>query len=624
MKLYLTAAVAALATAPALAQEVHMLDPIIVGGGLAPIEAAVYGRAVSVITAQEMEERGIVTVQQALRSVPGVAVNSSGGSYTQVRIRGAESNHTLILIDGVEAAGGDGEYILAGLETANIERIEVLRGPQSVYYGSNASAGVINIVTRKGTEGTHYGATLEYGAGWNASGFVSWRDARGALSLGLGRHDDEGWDTSGNDGEKDGIDRRTLQLAGDYEVAEGLTLGFTFRRAEEHSESDSENYMATGPGDYLVDDPAPYSDRDEQTAQVWAAYETPDGRLATRLSWERTEDATGYNGFTPTETESEALKARLTYGIDGAIGTGDHLLILMAERETDASDENPAYNRETLSGAVEYRATLMDRLDLQLGLRYDDNSSFEDAVTWNAAASYRFDNGIRLHASAGTGVVNPTYFELFANVTYGTPPFTYTYLGNPGLTPETNRSFDIGVELPFAEGRGLLDVTYFNETLTDEIMAVQTSPGNYSYVNQSGDSDRQGVEVSGTFQASDAVALRANYTYLRATNPDGSVELRRPRHELGLGATVTGLQGRGTLDVDARYVAGNYDTQYWGAYAVAELPSYITVDVAGRYRVTDNLTLTARVENLFDEQYSDTWGYASRGRTAYVGVSSEW
>lgn len=600
---------------PAQAQEPTALDPIIVSGGLTPIEAARYGRAASVITAQEIEERGILSVQEALRAVPGVSVNGTGHSSTQVRIRGGEGNHTLILIDGVEAAGGDGEYILTGLETANIERIEVLRGPQSVYYGSNASAGVINIITKKGTGGFEHGGSAELGAGWMASGFVAYRDARGGLSLGVTKRDDEGWDYSGSDGEKDGITRQTLTLAGDYEVAEGLRLGFTYRKSEERYEYDSNSYTAMTADQYVVDDPTQFSNRDEQTMQVYADYTGPGGRMSGRLSYERTNNAQGDNGFAPTETEGDALRLRLSYGLDGPVSSGAHILSLLAEHETDSSSSNPLYARENDSVALEYRGSFAGGLDVQLGARFDDNSVFGDSVTWTAAASYTLAGGIRLHASAGTGVVNPSYFELYAN--------SFGYTGNPTLDPERNKSFDIGVEVPFAQGRGVIDVTYFNETLTDEITSVSTGPSTYSYINQTGDSDRQGVEVSGRFAATDNLDLRLNYTWLDASNPDGSIEVRRPKHELGLGATLRTFGGRGTLSADARYVAGNYDTQFFGSYATARLPDYWKVDLAATYDVSDNVSLNARVENLFDTDYSDSWGYASRGRTIYVGLSAQ-
>ena len=241
----------------------------------------------------------------------------------------------MILIDGVEAAGGDGEYILTGLETANIERIEVLRGPQSVYYGSNASAGVVNIITKKGTGGFEYGGSVEYGAGWMASGFAAYRDDRGGISLGFTKRDDEGWDYSGSDGEKDGITRQTLNLAGDYEVADGLTLGFIYRKSEERYDYDGTNGGAATAAGYVVDDPTQFSDRDEQTMQVYADYVTPGERLTGRLSYERTENAQGYNGFALTETEGDALRLRLSYGLDGPVASGAHVLSLLAEHETD-------------------------------------------------------------------------------------------------------------------------------------------------------------------------------------------------------------------------------------------------------------------------------------------------
>ena len=131
LRSYLLASVAItpIISSPLAAQEIFHLGEIIVSGGLSPIEADALARSSSVVTAQQIEDRGIATVQDALRALPGVSVNGSSNTFTQVRIRGGEANHTLILIDGIEAAGGDGEYILSGLETSNIERIEVLRGP---------------------------------------------------------------------------------------------------------------------------------------------------------------------------------------------------------------------------------------------------------------------------------------------------------------------------------------------------------------------------------------------------------------------------------------------------------------------------------------------------------------
>lgn len=258
------------------------LGEIVLSGGFTPIAAAEYGRAASVITSDEIEARGIATVQDALRSVPGVQVNGSGNSFVQVRIRGGESNHTLVLIDGIEAAGGDGEYNFSGLDTANIERIEVLRGPQSVFYGSNASAGVINIITKKGNIGTEYGGSLEVGTdGYRGSARVSTRTDRGGLAFSLAYDDDDGYDVSGDGGETDGIQRGTVQVSGDYLVTPDLKLGFNFRRSEERYHYDNSSFTATTADEYIVDASGPYSDRDEQIAQVFGEYDMLDGACGT-------------------------------------------------------------------------------------------------------------------------------------------------------------------------------------------------------------------------------------------------------------------------------------------------------------------------------------------------------
>lgn len=608
-----TSAVLALSTA-VYAQEDTDIGTIVVSGGFTPIEERRYGRSASVITSEEIENRGITTVQDALRAVPGVSVNGSGESFTQVRIRGAEANHTLILINGVPAAGGDGEYILSGLQTANIERIEVLRGPQSVFYGSNASAGVINIITKTGGPGHEYGATLELGEGYNASARYSYRNDRGGLAFGIARLDDDGYDYSGSNGEEDSTRRTTIDLTGDYLVTDQLKLGFVLRNSEETYAFDSTDFTATTPAGYVVDDPSQTSDRTERLGRVYAEYEAMGGRMLHRLSFDRTDNESSTNKGTPTKVDRNAARYLLSFGLDGrATGDSNHLLNGILEWEEDSSSTNTTYQRETKSHALEYRGSLANGLNLQAGIRYDDNKTFKDDFTWTLAASYVLPQGVRLHASAGTGSVNPSYFELFAN--------SFGIVGNPNLRPEKNQSFDIGAEVPFWSGRGVFDVTLFHDDLTDEI-SLGTDPvtGNRTYFNQAGDSTRRGVELSGNLAATDTLDLRLAYTYLDAKNPDDSVEIRRPRHELLLSGTQQFMQGRGSVTADIRYVADNYDTQFFGAFQTSKLPDYVTVDVAAQYSLTDKVKLTGRIVNLFDEEYSDVWGYAKRGRAAYIGL----
>ncbi|WP_449044262.1 TonB-dependent receptor plug domain-containing protein [Paracoccus versutus] len=627
----LLAATAALLPAAATGQEGYRLDEVVISGGLTAVAEGGYARAHTVLTAEEIEARGIATVQDALRAVPGVSVSATGSTFTQVRIRGGEGNHTLILIDGIEATGGADEYILTGLETANIERIEVLRGPQSVYYGSNASAGVINIITRKGGPGLHYGGSVELGNGAAASAHVSQRGAQGGIALTLSARDDHGYDQSGNGGEKDGTNRKTIGLSGDWQIGEDLRLGTTLRRAKEKYDYDSTSWSATSAQEYVVDDPHKYSERDEFQGGIWAEYSMLGGRLTHRLDYQDTIYKQSSDGGPVTRGETRKLKYRGSFGIDGTVAEASHLLNVLAERQRDESSSAPENRREMTSVALEYRGFLDNGLDVQAGVRHDGNKVFEDFTSWNLGLSWHVpDQPFRLHASAGTGLVNPSYFELYANADYGSS----VYLGNPNLKPEKNRGFDLGVEAQLPNGMGVVDVTYFNEKLRDEIESylVRAEGGTsyYSYRNQAGESPREGVEVTARIKATDSLDVALNYTYLDARNPDGSVEVRRPRHELGLSATLAVLEGRSTVTADIRHVSGNWDTQYWTydpasqSYDVGEIPAHTVVNLAAGYDLTENLRVTGRVVNLFDKEYSDVWGYASQGRTLYAGLTAKW
>ena len=626
-------------TAPVLAQDASqtlVLDEIIVSGGLTPVAADAYGRSVSVVTAAEIETRGLRTVQDALRALPGVSVTSLGTNYTQVRLRGGEGNNTLILLDGVELGGGGEEYILSGLETANIERIEVLRGPQSVFYGSNASSGVINIITRSGGLGTEYGGMVELGNGYAASAYASTRTTRGGLTFTASTRDDEGFDASGDGGEKDGTRRKTLGLAGDWQATDRLKLGFGIRKSKEDYDYDIDNWMAVDPDSYILDDPDALSKRRELTASLYAEYQMLDGRLVHRLSYDESRfDQSSddiNNGFYEVDGKTRTLQYRASLGLDGRpAAEARHLLNFLVDdvREQTSTSYVPRFSRNSTSVALEYRAFLDGGIDLQAGLRHDDNSAFRDFTTWNLGLSWQIpDTGLRLHASAGTGVVNPTFFENFGGA--------FGYISNTALKPERNKGFDIGIEAEIFGGRGLIDVTYFNEKLTDAIVSASGDAGpggscipslggaSTCYVNLTGTSPREGIEVSGHLQATDDLTLRLAYTYLEASTPSGDPATRRPGHELGLGTTLDTFNGRGTLSADLRHVSGSYDQQFWGPYATEKLPAFPTVNLSANYQLTENLQLTGRVVNLFDEDYSESWGYASRGRTLYVGLQGNW
>ncbi len=612
-------AAAAAGAATAGADGAIVLDTVVIEGGLTPIAADAYGRAYSIVEGDAMRDRATPSLRAALTGLPGVSVSETGLSFGSIRMRGAPANHSLVLVDGVEARGGGEAFVLSGMGIGEVARLEVLRGPQSVYFGSRASAGVVNIITRRSqAEGRGAEAGVMVGNGYEASLFAYARDARGGISLSYGARDDHGYDAAGKGGEKDGSRRRSLTLNGDWQATETLRLGFTQTQARETYGYDNSDYLATNERDYMVDTRDLNSKRDERIGQVFAELETLDGRLTHRLSYERSRYAQDFPGDFPYEMlgVTRALKYRASLSLDGSrVEDARHLVSLMLEqvRWSEGATGIATQEKSTDSIALEYRGFFDNGLDVQAGLRRDNNEGFRDFTSWNLGLSKDFANGLRLHASAGAGMANPTFTELF-----GYPGWS---VGNPDLAPEINRSIDIGLAARTADGRGEIDVTLFREKLSDMIASGSCATG-FCSVNIAGDTLRRGVEVAGSWQLRDDFALRGSYSYIDVDQADGAPAVYIPRHEAVLGASYS--HGQGTIGADLRHVAGVQARQGWTGGQTAELPDYTTLDVFGDYAISDKVKLVARVDNLFDAETKEAWGYGWRGRSAQIGFRTNW
>jgi len=561
-------------------------------------------------------------VQQALEAQPGISVNGDAPSSRQVRIRGGEASHTLVLIDGVRAAPGDtafGGYFLRGLDTGYVERIEIVRGPQSVPFGTDASTGVINIITREAKDGLHVGGAIEFGEGDQQNAYFSHGSDSSRIAVNLSNSNDKGFDYSGDDGGNDGTRWETASSKGVFDLNEQTAFGFTLRAADGVYEYDDyDDYLNekdTGADDaqsYVIDADN-YNEASERAGSIYIDHYSLGGILGHRFRYDRTtEKVAFFPGTYTTDLKTEVVNYRLQTAIDRQhVESSDHLFSLLFEKRED-SDRNNDQTRENDSVAVEYQGWLSSKGSMQAGLRRDFNTDFSDETTWNIAGSYYVQPDIRWHASAGRAVINPSFSEILGD-SFGTDP-------NPDLAPEKNIGYDVGLELQFPNGDGFVDITYFNETLEDKITKVGTKN-----VNEGGESDRQGVELTTVFTALDSIDLSASYTYLDATNPDGETETRRPRNELGLGATWRSAGGVIKLSGDLRYVRGLFSQQRWEEGMPREqLPDFTVVNLASSYSITENIDLTARLTNAFDEDYQEVWGYATRGRAGYVGVRASW
>jgi vitamin B12 transporter len=638
-----------LSALPAVSQDTIDLGTIVLSGGLAPVPGDAFGRASTVITEAELDARSEPYLADVLRTVPGLSVSRAGsfGGPTQVRIRGHEGNHTLVLIDGVKVnTVSEGEFDFSGLLTADIARIEVLRGPQSSIYGSNAIGGVVSITTRRATEpGTSGVVALEGGTSSTLNGLLALRQGfeTGGLSFSVARQQTDGYDLSGEGGETDGDRNTTLNLAADFEIAPGVVLGGTLRSTTRRADFDAFNFGAQTAEGLVTDAPGSYGDVDELYGSLFLEAESFGGRLDNRLDLTFSElDRVSFGNNVKTGDSSgdrRAIAYTGTFALDAeTLDLANQTLAFAIQYEDESYRENdPAVvfgpgqlevrERSQTSYVLEYRGSYDFGLDAQASVRFDDNDAFEDFTTWAIGLSYTLPNGsTRLHASAGTGVQNPTLIEQFG--------FFSDFEGNPDLEPEQSRGFDIGVEQTFAGGAGIIDVTYFQEELTDEIGSVRNPvTGRSTPVNNIGTSDRRGVEVTAAYTFSDAFEASLAYTFLDATEevPTAAggirdvVEVRRPEHDLYVQGTYRLPNDRTSITMGAQFVSGLYDIDFkspsFGAERV-KLDDYVLADISFRHEFDNGLALTGSITNLFDEDYQQLEGYATPGRELRIGLQA--
>lgn len=622
--------------------DVMQLDTILVTDGLTPIEQEKSGRAYTVITGEQLQNNQVRYVSDALRQVPGFSVSRTGsaGGITNVRVRGAEANHLLVMIDGVEASEmSTGEFDFGSLLTADIDRIEIMRGPQSAFFGSNATAGVINIITRRGerdgwridgrseagTDGTFLGSLGLYGGGENYDMAVSGAFRRS-----------EGFNISDFGHEKDGDRNTTLNARLNVDILPNLTLDATLRYVDRKSDTDPQDFTydpiddLPGPNVGLVLDGSDWTATREFLGSVGLTHVSLDGKLTqkARFSGSDTRRENFESAYGGSLSWDDGRRYNGTYQASYAFDTpafldARHQITGGYEWEHESfapSHLTETLERESHSLVSEYRGEFLDQFHLNAAVRRDFNDAFQDTTTFSLSGAWIIPGTeTRLHSSVGTGVTNPTFFEQF-----GYTPATFN--GNPNLVPEESLGWDIGIEQGFFDRRLVIDVTYFNQDVTNEIATVMGDDFRYTVVNLDGKSKRQGVEMSATVDLQNGFTATATYTYVDATDQQEAggprlQEVRRPRHAGSLAAAYVFHEDRARIFGEVVFNGKMQDNAY-----VPTLPPRVTLDaytlvnVGGSYKLNDHLEAYGRVENLFDEEYEEVFGYNAPGRTAFVGM----
>jgi vitamin B12 transporter len=594
------------------------------------VPASVVGSSVTVLEPEDLEARQTRIVSDVLRDVPGVAVSRLGavGGLTQVRVRGTEANHVLVLIDGMEASDPfAGEFDFATLIADEVARIEVLRGQQSALYGSDAIGGVIHYMTASGRELPGMRARVEGGSFGTWDGAARFAGASDAFdyAVNAGYQTTDGIATSRFGSREVGADNSVLSARLGFEPSDDLRFHAIGRYSYTEGETNGQDFSGTfgvPPFGFVVDTDDRYRNK-ALYGLIRAELESFDDRWVNAINVQAV-DATrdGYSG-SQRDSGSDGSRFKTSYVSTVAFGEAISQSLTVAldfERETMQNtgpflNASQALEREIDNTGVvaQYDALIGERIGFGAALRHDDNDRFDDADTYRVQASYRFDTGTRLRAAAGSGIKNPLVFELF-----GFNP--NTFVGNPALQPERSEGWEIGVEQTLSDDGVIVGATYFDSTLRDEIFTVFTPPTFIaSPANRTTKSTQYGYELFVAANLGSSWSIDASYTDLNARE-NGVEELRRPPH---LGSLNVGWQALDRLGINltVRYNGETLDNNLTGiGPSRVTLSEYTLVNLGADYRISDSADIYARVENLLDEEYEEVYTYRSPGRAGYVGI----
>lgn len=612
------------------ADEQEYLETMIVTASRLPQSIAEATSSVTVINRAEIERRHISFVSDLLRTVPGLAVSNSGGvgKMTQIRVRGAEANHVLVLIDGIEAndlSTTDG-FDFSNLTSDNIERIEIVRGPHSSLWGSEAVAGVINIITRGADEAFSADFMLEGGSfatnriSAGVGGSIDNLSVRAAVN----RIDTGGINVSRKGDEDDAYHKQTVNIKSRLQLNDALRLDASVRHTSTDSQIDSFDFVTS-----LPIDSGGVSDTNQSYASAGLTLALWDGAWMQQLygRWTSTKN----NSFDPAaflDSSQSGDKYAFSYQSTWRFRTegwcvDDHALVFALDHELEEFNQRGFERNLDVTGyVVEYASRWFDVLAVSASVRYDRNSDFKNVTTFRAAGAYdmAFDLG-RITLVYGTGQKDPTFFERFGF----SPGSGITFVGNPGLRPEKSTGWEVGFRKRFEPFASLLDVSYFNERTEEEINGFFAAGGGaFTAINLPGITRRRGVEVSVRTRIGDVFEATGGYTYVKATDLlDGPrlTKVRIPTHQGSVDASYFVFDRRGDINLRVNIV-GDQDDFDFSSFPRSRVPlgGHTSIGVSAGYHVNRHVRLFLRVDNLLDENFEEVLGFAQPGIAGFAGV----
>lgn len=636
--LLLSTAVAAALAASASAQ--NLSDEVVVVANRTPELVSRVGFDVTVIDAAAIALRQPQTVSDLLAATPGVTVARTGpvGGQTAVFVRGAESAQTLVVIDGVKAndpSSPAGGYDFGNLLAGDIDRIEVLRGPQSTLWGADAIGGVVSITTRRASRPFEADASVEAGSFGTTFARLGAGGASGALHWRLsgGWFDTEGVSAFDKGRETDGFTQKALSGRVGYDLTPDVSLDLRSLYSDGKAGIDG-----FPPPNYVFADTRETTRTRQFLDYTGLNVASFGGRLQNRLAftWSAIDRVTDDPGAKPdTEFYARGTTERTEYQGTWRVTEGTRAVFGAEHERSDIRTASPSSfdpNPKPLTAAsdidslyAQVHSTVAPGLTLTGGGRFDHHSAFgghgtgQAALAWVLPTHRGEGDDTVVRASFGQGFKAPTLFQL------------YSAYGNPALKPERADGWDVGVEQGLLEGKARVSAAYFGRRTRDQIDFFGCFPTlkplcasrPFGYYDNIARTKADGVELQGMVRPLPALSLDANYSFTDAKDDSpgsanrGHQLARRPRSTANASASYVWRAGL-TTSVAMRYAGASYDN----LANTVRLKSYTLVDLRASYAITRKLELYGRVENLFDQRYQTAYQYGSPGRGGYVGLKA--
>jgi vitamin B12 transporter len=622
-------------------------------GDAVPIDQL--GSSVTVLDDQALQARQTRFVVDALRDVPGVAVNRGFGGLTEIRVRGSEANHTLVFVDGIKADDPySAQFDFGTLLNDEASRVEVLRGQQSSLYGSDAIGGVISYTTLSGREAPGFSARAEGGSMGTFSGGARAAGTAGdtfdyAVSASYFRTD--GFPVAPGGSLDTGSENFGASAKVNWMPAPNFTLTavgrYGFLRADLNDQQVTANspVIQGYPVTVAVDVPGDFTRNKAWYGLVGASWDLFDGAWTNAATAAITDDNRDGDGpFGPSGDRgrryrttfnstvrfgNDHVKNRFTFGMDYE---------RQEFRNTTPFSDNGKHVLETFGYVMNYDVTFDDRLAIGASARIDNYNLFRDAATYRVTGSYLFPSGTRIHAAYGTGIKAPGPTELYGFI-------SGVFIGNPGLKPEESKGWEAGIEQSLLDKAVTIGATYFHDRFSNAIQSTFVfDPTVNDFVqssfNSATETRQEGVEVYASARFAD-FRVDASYTYLDAPQdvnalvglapagggfqfevPVTTQAVRRAKNIASLNVTYAPKLLPLTATLTVRYNGKQRDYAFTDIFQhiLVDLKAYTLVNFNATYDVTPHIQLYGRVENLADEKYQEVFGYNAPGRAAYGGV----